>query len=41
VEGETLGLAKIICSSTGECQCQEAGVGGLGNGGGGYRGRLG
>jgi hypothetical protein len=27
--GEALGLAKIICPSTGECQGQEAGVGGL------------
>jgi hypothetical protein len=35
--GEALGLAKIICPSTGECQGQEAGVGGLGSraGGGG------
>ena len=24
--GEDLGLAKIMCSSTGECQGQEAGV---------------
>ena len=30
--GEALGLAKIICPSTGECQGQEAGVGGLGAG---------
>jgi hypothetical protein len=30
--GEALGLEKIICPSTGECQCQEAGVGGLGAG---------
>jgi hypothetical protein len=29
--GEALGLAKIICPSTGECQGQEAGMGGLGN----------
>jgi hypothetical protein len=28
--GETLGLAKIICPSKGECQGQEAGVSGLG-----------
>jgi hypothetical protein len=36
--GEALGLAKIICPSTGECQGQEAGVGGLGSrAGGGYR----
>jgi hypothetical protein len=27
--GEALGLVKIICSSTGEYQGQEAGVGGL------------
>jgi hypothetical protein len=37
--GETLGLGKIICPSTGECQGQEAGVGGLGSRArGGYRG---
>jgi hypothetical protein len=37
--GEALGLVKIICSSTGGCQDQEAGVGGLGSkAGGGYRG---
>jgi hypothetical protein len=29
--GEALGLAKIICPSTGECQGQESGVGGLGS----------
>jgi hypothetical protein len=29
--GEALGLAKIICPSTGECQEQEEGVGGLGS----------
>jgi hypothetical protein len=29
--GEALGLAKIICPSTGEYQGQEAGVGGLGS----------
>ena len=29
---EALDIAKIICPSTGECQGQEAGVGGLGNG---------
>ena len=29
MEGEVLGLAKIIYPSTGECQGQEAGVGGL------------
>jgi hypothetical protein len=37
--GEALGLAKIICPSTGKCQGQEAGVSGLGRRvGGGYRG---
>ena len=36
---EVLGLEKIICPGTGECQGQEAGVGGLGSrAGGGYRG---
>jgi hypothetical protein len=36
-----LGLGKIICPSTGECQGQEARVGGLGStAGGGYRGLL-
>jgi hypothetical protein len=40
--GEALGLAKIICSSRGECQVQEAGVVGLGSRAGGvYRGLLG
>jgi hypothetical protein len=29
--GEALGLAKIICPSTQECQGQEAGVGRLGS----------
>jgi hypothetical protein len=29
--GEALGLVKILCPSIGECQGQEAGVGGLGN----------
>jgi hypothetical protein len=29
--GEALGLAKIICPSTGECQEQEARMGGLGS----------
>jgi hypothetical protein len=39
VGGEALGLAKIICPSTGECQGQEVGVGGLGSRErGGYRG---
>jgi hypothetical protein len=28
---EVLDLAKIICPTIGECQGQEAGVGGLGN----------
>jgi hypothetical protein len=37
--GEALGLVKIICPSTGECQGQEAEVDGLGSRvGGGYRG---
>jgi hypothetical protein len=36
--GEAFGLVKIICPRTGECQGQEAGVGGLGSRvGGGYR----
>ena len=36
---EALGLVKMICPSTGECQDQEAEVGGLGSRmGGGYRG---
>jgi hypothetical protein len=40
--GEALGLAKIIRPSTGECQGQEAGVGGLENRAeGGYRGLWG
>jgi hypothetical protein len=40
--GEALGLAKIICPNIGECQGQEAGVGGLGSRvGGGYKGLLG
>jgi hypothetical protein len=30
--GEALGLAIIICLSTGECQGQEAGMGRLGTG---------
>jgi hypothetical protein len=39
--GEALGLVKIICPTTGECQVQEAGVGGLGSRvGRGYRGLL-
>ena len=29
--GEALGLPKIICPSTGECQGQEVGVSGLGS----------
>jgi hypothetical protein len=29
--GQALGLAKIICPSTGECQGQEFGVRGLGS----------
>ena len=31
MRGESLGLVKIICTSTGECQGQEAGVGKLGS----------
>jgi hypothetical protein len=31
MEGEALGLVKIICPNKGECQCQEAGMGGLGS----------
>jgi hypothetical protein len=31
VGGETLGLVKIKCPSTGEFQSQEAGMGGLGS----------
>ena len=39
VGGDALGLVKIICSSTGKCQFQEAGVDGLGSRVGGvYRG---
>jgi hypothetical protein len=41
MRGKALGLAKNICSSTGECHSQEVGVGGLGSRvGGGYRGLL-
>jgi hypothetical protein len=29
--GEALGLGKVICPSTGECQSQDVGVGGLGS----------
>ena len=37
--GEALGLVKITCPSTGECQGQEVGVGVLGSRAGvGYRG---
>ena len=40
--GEALGPVKVLCSSIGECQGQEAGVGGLGSRvGGGYRGLSG
>jgi hypothetical protein len=40
--GEPLGLAKIICPSTGECQVQEAGMGELGSrAGAGYWGLSG
>ena len=39
--GEALGLVQIICSSTGECQGQKVGVGGLGSRAGvGYSGLL-
>ena len=41
-EERPLGLANFICPTTGECQGQEQGVGGLGNrAGGGYRGLWG
>ena len=41
-EERPLGLVKIICPSTGECQGLEAGVGGLGSRAeGGYRGLWG
>jgi hypothetical protein len=40
--GEALGISKIICPRTGECQGHKVGVGGLGSMvGGGYRGLLG
>jgi hypothetical protein len=40
--GEALGVAKIICPNTEECQDQEAGVGGFRRrAGGGYRGTFG
>jgi hypothetical protein len=40
--GEALGLAMIICPSTGECQGQDVGMDGLGSKvGGGYRELLG
>jgi hypothetical protein len=29
--GEGLGPVKVLCPSIGECQCQEAEVGGLGS----------
>jgi hypothetical protein len=29
--GEALGLVKVLCPSIGECQGQEAGVGGVGS----------
>ena len=46
MRGEALGLVKIICPSTVECQGQELGVGGLGSRGrgmgwGGFRGEMG
>jgi hypothetical protein len=40
MEGEALGLVKIICPSTGEYQGQEVGVGGLGSRAGGRYRRL-
>jgi hypothetical protein len=40
MRGEDLGLAKIICPSTEECQGQEVGVGGLGSRAGGGIGGL-
>ena len=39
--GEALGLAKIICSSTGACPCLEVGVGVLGSRAGGREGYRG
>jgi hypothetical protein len=36
--GEALGPVKVLCPSIGDCQGQEAGVGGLGSRGGGDRG---
>lgn len=37
-EEKPLGITNFICPSTGECQCQEAGVGGYGSRAGeGYR----
>jgi hypothetical protein len=39
--GEALGIVKILCPSTAECQGQEVGVGGLASrAGGGYGGFL-
>ena len=41
-EERPLGIANFVCPSTGECQGQEAGVGGYGNRAeGGYRELLG
>jgi hypothetical protein len=44
--GEALGPVKVLCPSIGECQVQEAGVGGLGSwrrglGIGDFQGKLG
>ena len=39
-EERPLGLANFICLSTGECQGQEVGVGGLGSRAGGGHGGL-
>jgi hypothetical protein len=36
--GEALSLVKILCHSTGDCQGQEVGVGGLGTRAGGGEG---
>jgi hypothetical protein len=36
IGGEAVGPVKALCPSIGDCQGQEAGVGGLVNGGGGW-----
>jgi hypothetical protein len=38
MEGEALGFVKVLCPSIGECQGQEAGMGGLVSRGRGDRG---